>query len=346
MVNRKLGAKRHLHAAAKHDNKSRDYAIAALVVLEFIVIYISYIATALGIVGQWALALLSLFAVGTIIKRIGKFPGWNFFYMVGSKHGIKTIDNISKKNDGFWSTMPLWGMVMGFGIVTYPLLKGKVSKKVYAFGLVSLALILLFVLPYLSIALQFLHIPNLNSAIANGAVAHSAGIDYEGIAFDITSIIFGFAGFVIVAILYSAANFIAIALTHPAAPIAALGGQVPGVYPVIPGLDMPLVAGICALAILLIVHEFSHGVLARKAKVKLKSVGLLLVGVIPMGAFVEPDEKEVEKLDKLAQTKIFAAGISANFILIVVFFALMLFTIVFLLPLIEVNEGVYVTSTV
>jgi len=329
-----------------HDPKKRNYVIAALVVIEFIVIYLSYIETQLGIAGQWALALISLFAVGSLIKYLGRFPGWSFFYMVGSRHGIETINNISKKHDGFWSSMPLWGIVLGFGIVAYPLLKGNINKKLYAFGVISLVAVLLLVLPYLTVALQFLHIPNLNSTVASSAAAHSSGIDYEGIAFDATSIIFGFAGFVFVAILYSAANFIAIAVTHYSAPIAALGHQAPGVYPVIPGLDMPLIAGICALAILLIVHEFSHGVLARKAKVKLKSVGLLLIGVIPMGAFVEPDEKGVEKLSGLAQTKIFAAGVSANFILMIVFFALMLGTILFLLPMIETNGGIYITSTV
>ena len=56
-----------------------------------------------------------------------------------------------------------------------------------------------------------------------------------------------------------------------------------GVAPIIPGVDIPLFAGIISIAILLIIHEFSHGILAKKAKVKLKEIGLLVFGFIPIG---------------------------------------------------------------
>ena len=79
--------------------------------------------------------------------------------------------------------------------------------------------------------------------------------------------------------------------------------QIPGVAPIIPGIDIPLFAGIISLAVLLVVHEFSHGLLARAAKVRLKSIGLLIFSIIPVGAFVEPDERQISKVKKAAQTK-------------------------------------------
>src|SRR3989338_6548859 len=45
---------------------------------------------------------------------------------------------------------------------------------------------------------------------------------------------------------------------------------------------------------ILIPHEFMHGVIARAQKIKLKSVGLLLFTIFP-GAFVEPEDKQVNR---------------------------------------------------
>ncbi len=94
--------------------------------------------------------------------------------------------------------------------------------------------------------------------------------------------------------------------------------QVGGVYPVIPGVNIPgspfnppLVDGLIAIAILLVIHEFSHGILARADGIKIKSIGLALFAIIP-GAFVEPDEKEVEKSSRLTKLRIYAAGSISN----------------------------------
>ncbi len=64
---------------------------------------------------------------------------------------------------------------------------------------------------------------------------------------------------------------------------------------------------------ILVPHEVSHGIMARVEKVKLKSVGLLLLAIFP-GAFVEPDEKGLRKVSLLGRLRIFAAGSFANFI--------------------------------
>jgi len=68
----------------------------------------------------------------------------------------------------------------------------------------------------------------------------------------------------------------------------------PSVSIVIPGVEMPgstiyvpLGYGLIALATVLIVHEFSHGIQSIGEKIPIKSIGLLLFTVLP-GAFVEP----------------------------------------------------------
>lgn len=94
-----------------------------------------------------------------------------------------------------------------------------------------------------------------------------------------------------------------------------------GVYPVIPGvsipgspLNVPLGYGIIALVTVLVIHEFSHGILARAEGIKIKSIGLLLLAILP-GAFVEPDEEEVGKSSRITKLRIYAAGSISNVVL-------------------------------
>ncbi len=97
-----------------------------------------------------------------------------------------------------------------------------------------------------------------------------------------------------------------------------------GVYPVIPGvnipgspLNVPLTYGLIAIAIVLVIHEFSHGILARAEGIKIKSIGLLLLAVLP-GAFVEPDPDEVKKSSRFTKLRIYAAGSISNVVLAVI----------------------------
>ena len=64
---------------------------------------------------------------------------------------------------------------------------------------------------------------------------------------------------------------------------------------------------------ILVPHELSHGIMARAEKIKLKSVGLLLLAIFP-GAFVEPDEKDVKKAKTITKLRIFSMGSFANFV--------------------------------
>ena len=106
----------------------------------------------------------------------------------------------------------------------------------------------------------------------------------------------------------------------------------PAVSIVIPGVEMPgssiyipFVYGIIALATVLIVHEFSHGIQSIGEKIPIKSIGLLLFAVIP-GAFVEPDEEKLKSAKKTSRLRVYAAGSIANISLAVI--ALLLFSLI------------------
>lgn len=102
-----------------------------------------------------------------------------------------------------------------------------------------------------------------------------------------------------------------VALSENAPPAITLVG-LPGVNPII-----PLWWGIIGLVVALVVHEGAHGVLARLSGMRVKSTGLLFL-VVPVGAFVEPDEKDIERSSVRAKNRVFAAGPWANLIVAVV----------------------------
>ncbi len=90
----------------------------------------------------------------------------------------------------------------------------------------------------------------------------------------------------------------------------------PGVNPFI-----PLTYGIFALVIAVVIHEFSHGVLARRWKVALRSLGVLLF-IVPIGAFVEPEEEELKALDRRKRATVYAAGPGSNIVTAVILAAI------------------------
>ncbi len=97
-----------------------------------------------------------------------------------------------------------------------------------------------------------------------------------------------------------------------------------GASPVIPGLPIagtglvfPLITGWIVLFIIILVHEFSHGVVASAYKIKIKNSGLAFFGPI-LGAFVEPNEKALAKQKDVVQHSVFAAGPFSNFLTVIV----------------------------
>lgn len=105
---------------------------------------------------------------------------------------------------------------------------------------------------------------------------------------------------------------------------AVLSGAEGGVKLLLPGpVSTPLNAPgvfvvpwwiwVIGIAVVIIPHEFMHGIMCRIDNVRIKSVGWLLLLVIP-GAFVEPDEKQLQKMGRKTKLRVYAAGSFANMI--------------------------------
>ena len=122
----------------------------------------------------------------------------------------------------------------------------------------------------------------------------------------------------------------------------------PTVSLVVPGVEVPgspifipLLAGLIALATVLIVHEFSHGILSRVEKININSIGLLLFAIIP-GAFVEPDEEELNELSRPAKMRIYVAGSMANLTLAAIAMIIMMVISSFIVPVVFEDDGVVI----
>lgn len=113
---------------------------------------------------------------------------------------------------------------------------------------------------------------------------------------------------------------------------------VPGINPVI-----PVGYGILGLAVAMIVHEFSHGIMTRIGGMKIKSLGLLFL-VFPIGAFVEPDEEALEHTTRSKRAKVFGAGPASNLILAIIMLGI--FSGLMMSAAEPANDGPLVTGVV
>ncbi len=84
---------------------------------------------------------------------------------------------------------------------------------------------------------------------------------------------------------------------------------IPGVNPVI-----PVGYGLFALIVALVIHEGGHGILCRFANLNVKSLGLLFF-IVPIGAFVEPDEEALQGATLREKLRMFSSGPGPNIVL-------------------------------
>jgi membrane-associated protease RseP (regulator of RpoE activity) len=103
-------------------------------------------------------------------------------------------------------------------------------------------------------------------------------------------------------------------------------GGASAVVPIIPVVTLPLYwlpYFFAAATVIVLTHEFAHGIAARIEKVPIKSAGIV-AALVFFGGFVEPDEEKLEKASKSSKLRIIAAGSATN---LVTFFLVMLLLI-------------------
>ncbi|MBU0661836.1 MAG: site-2 protease family protein [Candidatus Diapherotrites archaeon] len=246
----------------------------------------------------WLLLFFAIAGLITwLIKRYTKHQTWFLISLVKTKKPLKWFDRIAKIGKPLDWFADL-GIVLGFGAFATDYLWGRKMRPI------KRVLFFLFSTALLTIVMFAFDI-FLNNAFSNSPI----GGEY----FPAIAIVFGisgFAGFTLATLVMQALDiFVKFAAgKHPC----------PGVAPLIPGVEIPNVPIVLPLyawiplILILIIHESMHGILARRAKLKVKSTGMLLLGFLPIGAFVEPDESEVNRAEKRKALRLYSAGPMAN----------------------------------
>ena len=99
---------------------------------------------------------------------------------------------------------------------------------------------------------------------------------------------------------------------------------IPAIAPVLPSaggvtvpgtVSIPFWYWLFAIFPLIFVHESMHAIFARLEKIKIMSYGILLLLVLPIGAFVDPDMESTKKLPSVKKLRIFSAGSLGNYLL-------------------------------
>ncbi len=222
---------------------------------------------------------------GTLLARLTRSEGWYGVVMLRSKKGLKMMDDIARAHPKAAKAIADFGVTISYGVPFAGHVFRREWKKLALHAVLSAAF-------YWWL---------------QGLPAANAVLNSLTLAIGLTT---GLLGLGVISLAYSTLGI----LTVKTAPSA--------VAPVVPGVTIPLWEGLIALAIVVAVHELSHGILARVVNLKIHSSGLLLLGFLPIGAFVEPDERAFSKLALEKKRRILIAGTTSNFVFFLIFIAL------------------------
>lgn len=170
--------------------------------------------------------------------------------------------------------------------------------------------------------------------VKNRKILDKVANRFPAILFSRASVVIVFISAIAAIILLVYGAYLSMFIPPSSAPSLAMEIGLPGLNPAI-----PLGYGVVALAISVIIHEMFHGIVARKHGIKVSSVGILFL-IVPMGAFVEPDEEEIQKTDPVNRRRLIAAGPGINIVLgIITFLVLALLLMPAATP---VHDGTYI----
>lgn len=100
----------------------------------------------------------------------------------------------------------------------------------------------------------------------------------------------------------------------------------PGINPYLP-LSVWL-----AVIVAVVIHEASHGIVARSLGLRVKAAGVLLLLFLPIGAFVEVDDKQMRETRSRDSLRVLGAGSGINFIVGVACVLLLIVTVGAMVP--------------
>jgi len=258
---------------------------------------------------KFIFSVMILYFIGMYYKKEHRLDSFYGFLLLRSKRGLDYISDFSIRFSKY---------IAAFADISYAMLVGltflffakwlDIKKRVLALLTAFLIMFILSIITPLGM-IYFAYFSDIPKPIN----------ERQSLDNNILMLVF-FLGGVILAMVYLLINAAFMTLNGIIEKL--MGKEIivqQGVALILPGINIPLFEGIFALAVLLIVHEFSHGIAALIHRIKLKNTGLVLFGSLPIGAFVEVDEKKLFSSDRKIQVRVLASGIGANFVTAIFF---------------------------
>lgn len=331
------------------NNSTRN--ILALLVIIFSIalfIYLLNLDMNTSVIFKFGIIIIELALTGVALQKLFNLDGGYGILLIRTKKGLQKINEIAKKYPNLWKTFADIGLIWGFGLLGFYFLFKNNRKQlgrclgILAVGMLLISFTLIFIIPMIA-PLATSIIANIDMGKAAKSMENVTEFSYTQHIMTAVLVLGGFAFFLVASLVMYAGVVIA-NTTYIILGIKQVEPVEPSGTLLLPGINLPFIEGLIALIILLVVHESSHGFLSRLCKppVKLDSGGLAFFGFIPMGAFIDPDEKQLEKRKDMEQTRVMVAGSTANlFTMLIAFFVILLF-IIATPPLRE--EGFFVTG--
>lgn len=333
------------------DRKAR-WLLLAIMVIADLYFFFEFIETGYSAMIKFLVVLVVFMISGEIFRGLMDWGGFYGLIMFRDKRTLGWIDRQANRFRPLWNFLSDISLVLGYGLASWFLMDKQKKNKAYLLTVYLIGFLLLFIfsgviaqkaLPVLSGIVTDNTFESasgrLTETIRDNVVSGN-GVDIgSGMQIPIFSIFMflvmicgGLASSMVVSLSLYAIMLVPPLITKMIAVVMSTAGMAqdtvavpePGGSPLIPGANLPIIEGILALAVLLMVHEMSHGFLARIAKVRLDSAGVVFFGALPFGAFVEPDDKEMEKIPKYKSNRIIVAGSGANMITAMITFVILM----------------------
>ncbi len=173
-------------------------------------------------------------------------------------------------------------------------------------------------------------------AVKNRKIMDKVSSRFPGIIFSRISVVLVIISSIVAMVFLIYGSYLATVVRDVSPPSLLLYLVLPGINPAI-----PIVFGTVSLIAAVVIHEFFHGIVAKKHNITVKAVGALFF-IVPIGAFVEPDEKEVTEADPVIRRRIFASGPGINIVIAFVALLILLFAMAPLAT--PIHQGLYVES--
>ncbi|MEW5955895.1 MAG: site-2 protease family protein [Candidatus Micrarchaeota archaeon] len=246
------------------------------------VIFFAIAFSTLDIYSKVVGCIAALILCGKAVERAGGFIGGYGIVVLRGRNGFNVMKSLAQKYRRQALALSELGLTLFFGVLYgWRLFKKQPTK------LVAHAVILLF----------------FAWAFQMTAVGYA----------DLTPVFYG------ISVLFGLATTFFLIIALNAFSITTNFEQaLPGAMPAIPGVTLPVEA-IISIIVLMVAHELAHGILFFIEKLRVKSSGVILFGFIPVGAFVEQDEKEFSKAPLDKQRRVLVAGSTSNFLVAFVF---------------------------